>query len=121
ASGPTAGEAFESAIDDWLVLMANAQAGMAQRSLDIGVEYVKGREAFGQAIGGFQAVGHRMADCKAATDGSELIAREAAWAEAEDPSRFSELAAMAYGFCTQTARDTSYWALHFHGGYGFML
>jgi len=121
ASGPAAAEAFESAVDDWLALMANAQAGMAQRSLDIGVEYVKGREAFGQAIGGFQAVGHRMADCKAATDGSELIAREAAWAEVADPSRFAQLAAMAYGFCTQTARDTTYWSLHFHGGYGFML
>ena len=28
---------------------------------------------------------------------------------------------MAFGFAPETARDTSYWALHFHGGYGFML
>ena len=47
-----ASEAFESAVDDWLVLMAGAQAGMSQRSLDIGVEYVGEREAFGQKIGG---------------------------------------------------------------------
>ena len=53
--------------------------------------------------------------------GPSCIAREAAWAEVADPSRFAQLAAMAYGFCTQTARDTTYWSLHFHGGYGFML
>ena len=28
---------------------------------------------------------------------------------------------MAFGFAAETARDTSYHALHFHGGYGFML
>jgi alkylation response protein AidB-like acyl-CoA dehydrogenase len=28
---------------------------------------------------------------------------------------------MAFGFATETARDTTYFALHFHGGYGFML
>jgi alkylation response protein AidB-like acyl-CoA dehydrogenase len=28
---------------------------------------------------------------------------------------------MAFGFAAETARDTTYHALHFHGGYGFML
>jgi alkylation response protein AidB-like acyl-CoA dehydrogenase len=28
---------------------------------------------------------------------------------------------MAFAFAAETARDTSYFALHFHGGYGFML
>ncbi len=28
---------------------------------------------------------------------------------------------MAFGFAAETARDASYRALHFHGGYGFML
>ncbi len=101
--------------------MANALVGISQRSLEIGVEYVAEREAFDQKIGGFQAVGHRLADCKVATDGAELLAHEAAWAADEDPHRYPELATMAYAFASQTAKDTSYWALHFHGGYGFML
>lgn len=121
ASGTDAAEAVDAALDDWLVLMAAALVGMSQRSLEIGVEYVSEREAFDQKIGGFQAVGHRMADCKVATDGAELLAHEAAWAAQEAPERFAELATMAYAFASQTANDTSYWALHFHGGYGFML
>ena len=28
---------------------------------------------------------------------------------------------MAFAFAAETARDTTYHALHFHGGYGFML
>jgi alkylation response protein AidB-like acyl-CoA dehydrogenase len=28
---------------------------------------------------------------------------------------------MAFAFAAATARDASDWALHFHGGYGFML
>jgi alkylation response protein AidB-like acyl-CoA dehydrogenase len=121
ASGPDAAAAFESAIDDWLVLTAGALVGMAHRSIEIGVDYVCEREAFGQKIGGFQAIGHRLADCKAAADGAELLAREAAWAHLEEPDRFGELAAMAFAFAAETARDASYWSLHFHGGYGFML
>jgi alkylation response protein AidB-like acyl-CoA dehydrogenase len=54
-------------------------------------------------------------------DGAQLLSREAAWAAAEDPQRAAELAAMAFGFAAETARDTTYWALHFHGGYGLML
>ena len=35
--------------------------------------------------------------------------------------RRHELAAMAFAFASETARDATYRALHFHGGYGFML
>jgi alkylation response protein AidB-like acyl-CoA dehydrogenase len=119
--GDEAAAAFDAALDDWLTLTASALVGIAARSLEIGVEYVKERTAFGQQIGGFQAIAHRLADSAAAVDGAQLLAREAAWAHGEDPARFTELAAMAFGFAAETARDASYRALHFHGGYGFML
>ena len=121
ATGTAAAEAFEAALDEWLVLTAHALVGMARRSVQIGVEYVIEREAFGQKIGAFQGVGHRLADVAAATDGAELVAHESAWAAADDIGRAPALAAMAFAFAAETARDASYWALHFHGGYGFML
>ena len=96
--------------------------GMAHVRLEIGVEYVKEREAFGQKIGGFQAIGHRLADCKAAADGAELSpARRpgrprpmtrrgsASWRRWRSPSHARPLATPATGRCTSTA------------GYGFML
>lgn len=121
ASGPAAHAAFEAAVDDWLTLTANALVGIAARSLEIGVDYVKERHAFGQPIGSFQAVAHRLADSAAARSGAELISREAAWAAGEEPARHRELAAMAFAFAAETAADASYRSLHFHGGYGFML
>jgi alkylation response protein AidB-like acyl-CoA dehydrogenase len=121
AEGASAAALLDAALDDWLVLTAAALVGIAERSVEIGVAYAREREAFGQKIGGFQAVGHRLADCATAADGAGLLAREAAWSFSEEPERSAELAAMAFAFAAATARDASDWALHFHGGYGFML
>jgi alkylation response protein AidB-like acyl-CoA dehydrogenase len=114
-------EALDRALDDWLVLTAGALAGMAERAVRIGVDYAAEREAFGQKIGAFQAVGHRLADVATASAGATLLAREAAWADEEEPGRRAELAAMAFSFAAATARDVTAAALHVHGGYGFML
>jgi alkylation response protein AidB-like acyl-CoA dehydrogenase len=121
ARGSDAVEQFATAIDEWRVLTAAALSGLAARSLEIGVDYVKERKAFDRPLGAFQAVAHRLADRATEVDGAQLLAREAAWASESDQARFAELAAMALGFAVETARDTSYFALHFHGGYGFML
>jgi alkylation response protein AidB-like acyl-CoA dehydrogenase len=112
---------FELARDEWLVLMANALVGIGARSIEIGVEYVKERHAFGVPIGSFQAVSHGLADAATAMEGGTLLAREAAWAADEDTGRASQLANFAAGLCSDAAREASYRSLHYHGGYGFML
>jgi alkylation response protein AidB-like acyl-CoA dehydrogenase len=104
-----------------MILMAGALVGLATRSLEIGVEYVKERKAFGVPIGSFQAVSHGLADAATALDGATLLAREAAWSADVEPGRTPELGPLAFGFCTETAREASYRSLHYHGGYGFML
>lgn len=121
ASGPAATAAFAAAVDEWRVLTAAALAGVAARALELGIEYVKVRKAFGKVIGEFQGVAHRLADRAAECDGAQLLARKAAWAATVADPRAAELAAMALGFAADTARDTAQHALHFHGGYGFML
>jgi alkylation response protein AidB-like acyl-CoA dehydrogenase len=121
AAGPAAVAAFNHAVDEWRVLTAAALTGLAARALEIGVAYVLERKAFDRTLGSFQGVAHPLADRASEVDGCELLVHEAAWADDEDPARFPELAAMALGFAAETARDTSYYALHFHGGYGFML
>jgi len=121
ASGADAARIVETAIDEWLLLTAAALVGIAARALEIGVEYVKERKAWGVPIGSFQAISHRLADSATAIDGARLLAYEAAWAVAEEPARATELAAMAFAFAYETARDATYRSLHFHGGYGFMM
>jgi alkylation response protein AidB-like acyl-CoA dehydrogenase len=120
-AGELARTLFESARDEWLVLMANALVGIGTRSIEIGVEYAKERHAFGVPIGSFQAVSHGLADAATAMEGGTLLAREAAWAASEDTGRAAQLANFAGGFCTEAAREASYRSLHYHGGYGFML
>ncbi len=121
ASGPGVGSLIERARDEWSVLMANALAGLGARALEIGVEYVKERHAFGVPIGSFQAVSHGLADAATRVDGGGLLAREAAWTALEEPERFAQLAALACAFNAEAAREASYRSLHYHGGYGFML
>ncbi len=121
ASGAEAVALFEHAVDEWRVLTAAALAGLSQRVLEIGVAYVKERKAFGQPVGQFQSVQHRLADRATECDGAELLARKAAWSAEVEPDRFRSLAAMALAFAAETAVATSHDALHFHGGYGFML
>jgi alkylation response protein AidB-like acyl-CoA dehydrogenase len=121
AGGEDGLAAFNAAVDDWLRLTAAALVGLGARSLEIGVDYVKERKAFGVPIGSFQAIAHRLADSATALDGARLLAYEAAWAADDDPARAPELAALAFAFASETARDVSYRSLHFHGGYGFMM
>ena len=121
ASGADARQAFEEAVNEWMILMAGALVGVGTRAIEVGVEYVKERKAFGVPIGSFQAVSHGLADAATALDGGTLLAREAAWSAEAQPERTPELGPLAFGFCTEAAREASYRSLHYHGGYGFML
>jgi alkylation response protein AidB-like acyl-CoA dehydrogenase len=60
-----------------------------------------------------------LADSATAADGALLLAFEAACAFADEPARVKELAAMAFAFAYETARDATQRSLHIHGGYGF--
>ena len=119
ARGPAAREAFARALDVWRVLSAAALAGLATRSLEIGVAYASAREQFGVPIGSFQALAHRLADVAAVVEGAPLLVREAAWAADEGERCASVLASAAYLFAGEAAQQSAGESLHVHGGYGF--
>ncbi len=119
ADGARARDLFFGALDLWLALTAAALAGAAKKAVEIAVDYAKQRHAFGTAIGTFQAVSHPLADSATAADGARLLALKAACAFIDEPERVRELAAMAFAFAYETARDATRRSLHVHGGYGF--
>lgn len=119
AEGAEALALFGGALDLWLGLTGMALVGAAQKAVELGVDYAKQRHAFGTAIGTFQAVSHPLADSATAADGARLLCLKAACSFADDPDRTSELAAMAFAFAYETARDATRRSLHIHGGYGF--
>lgn len=76
------------------------------------VEYVKQRHAFGQPIGGFQAVQHRLAQCHQIARAMRFNALQAAWSG--DPVRADMAATYAQMHCQKLVFD-----LHqFNGGIG---
>jgi alkylation response protein AidB-like acyl-CoA dehydrogenase len=121
AAGPDALDAHRRAVARWRALTAVALMGIASRSLQLGVEYVLQREAFGVLVGSFQTVQHRLADDATNLEGSRLLAYKGAWAQDVDHPRAFELATMAFLFCAETAFTTASDSLHFHGGYGYSL
>jgi alkylation response protein AidB-like acyl-CoA dehydrogenase len=121
-AGPASARAlYETAIDEWLTLTAAALVGVGTRAHEMATSYAVERIAWGVPIGSFQAVSHPLADSATALDGARLLARKAAWSADAAPERSAELAAMAFAFASETARDATYRSLHVHGGYGFML
>jgi len=121
ATGDAATTAFTRALDEWRALQAMAQIGIAQRALDLGVEYVKQRRAFGVLVGWFQSVQHRLAEVATRIEGAELLAHEALWALDGDEPDAAALASMAFLFASETAYQSCSESLQFHGGYGFTL
>lgn len=119
AAGDEARRLYSEALDLWLTLTAAALAGAARRAVELGVDYARQRHAFGTPIGTFQAVSHPLADSATAADGARLLALEAACAFDDEPDRVTELAAMAFAFAYESARDATRCSLHIHGGYGF--
>ncbi len=68
----------------WRVALALEIAGTCDGALAITTAYLKDRRQFGRAIGSFQAVQHRLAECAIAIEGVRWLAREAAYHGAPD-------------------------------------
>ena len=92
--------------------------GGAQAALDLTVEYVKTRQAFGQPIGSFQAIQHHCANMLTDVDTSRYLMHQAAWLVAQGEFHASEISKAkawisdAYGRVTALAHQC-------HGAIGF--
>jgi len=135
---------FERAVDHWKLLLAASLVGISARAEQIALDYVMERKAFGRPIGGFQAIQHGLADFPGWIDGARTLVHKAAWAidqrddedarggttadsnqpiddqdfEIQDPR---VLTSMAFSFASESAREVTDRALHYHGSYGFSL
>lgn len=63
----------------WRVALAVEAAGTMRAALECTVTYLSERRQFGRAIGSFQAVQHRLADCAIEIEASRWLAYEAAY------------------------------------------
>jgi acyl-CoA dehydrogenase len=61
------------------VLVAAACIGTAQRALEIGMDYIKQRKAFGRPIGKFEGIQFQLADDYTKLEAARLLVYKAAW------------------------------------------
>jgi len=108
---------WEMAVSEANISNAALAIGSATRIHELATEYSKVREAFGQPIGGFQAIAHYLADSLVEIEGTRTLVYQAAWAR-DNGHDFVQLAAMAkMQACDVFARTTSK-AVQIHGGLG---
>lgn len=69
-----------------------AQLGAMERQLEEAIAFVRERKQFGQAIGKFQAVSHRIADMKLRLETSRLLLYKTAWLKQQGKSARLEAA-----------------------------
>jgi alkylation response protein AidB-like acyl-CoA dehydrogenase len=93
--------------------------GIAQRALDLAVEYAKDRVQFDKPIGSFQAIKHRCADMLVDVEGMRSAVYWAAWCVAADDADRSVAASVAKSWCTDASRRVMASCLQVHGGIGF--
>jgi alkylation response protein AidB-like acyl-CoA dehydrogenase len=98
----------------WRVAIAAEIVGSMDAALAITLDYVKRRRQFGRAIGSFQAIQHRLAECAVQIEGTRWLVREAAARDAP-----LEAAAIAASHAAAAASQVFQETHQFHGAMGF--
>jgi len=93
--------------------------GIAQRTLEMAVDYAKERQQFGRPIGSYQAVSHRCAQMLLETEGARSATYYAAWAADASPPEFPVAASMAKAYASDAGWRVADASLQVHGGIGF--
>jgi acyl-CoA dehydrogenase len=101
-----------------LVLSAMA-IGEAQAALDLTLDYVKTRKAFGAPLWDKQAIRQRLAMLGARIDAGRQLVYATAWRDAHGETITKEVS-MAKAYCGELVNDVMYDCLQFHGGSGYM-
>ena len=109
----------EAAADRSLVALAAELTGVAQRAMEIAVEYAKERQQFDRPIGAYQAVSHRCAGMLYEVEEARSLTYYAAWAADAEPESLPLASSMAKARASDAAWRVTNDALQVLGGIGF--
>jgi len=96
----------------WNVAVAAEIAGASDAALKRTVEFVKIRRQFGRAIGSYQAIQHRLAECEVLVNATRMLARRAA------VTGDAAAAFLAASYAQAAAGRVAYETQQFHGASG---
>jgi alkylation response protein AidB-like acyl-CoA dehydrogenase len=115
----TAANGLARTLDLAVAAVACEQVGIAQRCLDMAVEYALVREQFGRPIGGFQAVKHLCAEVLLEVESARSIALHSAAVAESGSDRLPLAASMAKCYCSDAAYHAAAVLIQVLGGIGY--
>jgi acyl-CoA dehydrogenase len=101
-----------------LVLGAMAM-GEAQAALELTLDYVAQRKAFGAPLFEKQTIRQRLAMLAAKIEAGRQLVYHAAWLDARGVDATREVS-MVKAYCGELVNEVTYACLQFHGGMGYM-
>jgi alkylation response protein AidB-like acyl-CoA dehydrogenase len=108
------------AVADRIVTALSAETvGVAQKAMEMAVEYARDRKQFGRPIGSYQAVSHRCAQMLLEVEGSRSGAYYAAWCADAEPDSLPAAASGAKAYSSDAGWRVCGSSLQVHGGIGF--
>ena len=99
--------------------IASQALGLASGAMERAITYSKERKAFGTEIKNHQIIQFKIADMATRIDAARLLCYRAAW-QKDTGIDYTESAAMAKVFASETAMWVTSEAIQIHGGYGYV-
>ena len=99
--------------------IASQALGLASGAMERAVAYSKERKAFGTEIKNHQIIQFKFADMATKIDAARFLCFRAAW-QKDTAQDYTESAAMAKVFASETAMWVTTEAVQIHGGYGYV-
>lgn len=93
--------------------------GEAQAAIELTLEYVRTRRAFGAPLWQKQAIRQRLAMLAAKVEAGRQLVYHAAWLDAQGIDATKEVS-MVKAYCGELVNEVMYACVQFHGGMGFM-
>jgi len=116
---PAEGADYFPVLHRLCVALSAESTGVAQRTMEMSVEYAKDRKQFDRPIGSYQAVSHRCAQMLLETENARSAVYGAAWAADAEPESLPLAASIAKAYSSDAGWRVPDSAIQVHGGIGF--
>lgn len=113
------GSVLRRAIDNLRMAYSAMTVGAADRAVQLSVDYGNERTQFGQPVGRFQAVKHRIVDMWMDLQKARSLVYYAAWALDQDTDDARRAVSAAKSFCSEQCLDIFEADILNHGGMGY--
>ena len=101
------------------LVAAAIMTGEAERAIEITLEHVRQREAFGGTLWDKQVVRHKLADCAMRAEALKRMTHHAAWLDAQGRDCVREVS-MLKAYAAEVVQHVVWQCLQLHGGSGYM-